>query len=155
MGASRRPLLFSWVSIILGHVNIWVLQFYENILQKLLVVYCCPVTKSREFAPVKPSGCIIMSFGYGVGDCLAVATLAWQVYKSCRDAPESFSNIQVEVLSLHAVLKEVEETLPDQQLTASRQHSLSTISQGCECVLKELQALIDKYESLSSKSKRT
>lgn len=96
-----------------------------------------------------------MSFGYGVGDCLAVATLAWQVYKSCRDAPESFSNIQIEVLSLHAVLKEVEESLPDQQLTTSRQHSLATISQGCEAVLRDLKALIDRYESLGSKSKRT
>jgi hypothetical protein len=96
-----------------------------------------------------------MSFGYGVGDCLAVAQLAWKVYKSCRDAPESFGNIQVEVLSLHAVLKEVEEALPGQQLTASRQQSLSTISQGCEGVLKDLGILIQKYESLGSKSKRT
>jgi len=42
--------------------------------------------------------------------------LAWTVYKSCRDAPESFNNISVEVLSLHALLKEVEETISDHPL---------------------------------------
>jgi hypothetical protein len=96
-----------------------------------------------------------MSFGFGVGDFLAVGKLAWSVYKSCRDASESFGNISVEVLSLHAVLKEVEETLSDHQLTESKQASLATISNGCQGVLLDLQTLVDKYESLGSQSKRT
>jgi hypothetical protein len=52
-----------------------------------------------------------MSFGIDVGDFLTVGKIAWNVYKSCRDAPEGFGNISVEVISLHAVLKEVEEAL--------------------------------------------
>ncbi|KAF8857008.1 hypothetical protein BDZ45DRAFT_727083 [Acephala macrosclerotiorum] len=96
-----------------------------------------------------------MSLGYSVGDFIAVCQLAWSVYKSCKEAPESFANISVEVLSLHAVLKEVEELLADQPLSASKQNSLATITSGCQDVLRDLQALTKKYESLGSKSKRT
>jgi hypothetical protein len=96
-----------------------------------------------------------MSFGYSAGDFLAVGQLAWAVYKSCRDASESFNNISIEVLSLHAVLKEVEEILSEQSLSASKKASLATITNGCRKVLQDLQALVWKYESLGSKSKRT
>lgn len=96
-----------------------------------------------------------MSFGYSVGDFIAVGHLAWSVYKSCKEAPESFGNISVEVLSLHAVLKEVEELLEDQPLSASKKNSLATITSGCQDVLKDLQRLTKKYESLGTKSKRT
>lgn len=96
-----------------------------------------------------------MSFGYGVGDCIAVGQLSWNVYKSCRDAPESFGNISMEVLSLHAVLKTVEESLASRVMSESRLADLATISAGCQSVLQDLQALVDKYESLGSKSKRT
>ncbi len=52
-----------------------------------------------------------MSFGYSVGDCIVVGTLAWKVYKATKGAPDAFQKIHVEVLSLHAVLKEAEETV--------------------------------------------
>jgi hypothetical protein len=96
-----------------------------------------------------------MSFGYSVGDFVAVTQLAWTVYKSCRDAPESFNNISTELLSLHAVLKEVEEIISEQPLSETRRHHLATISHGCKCVLEDLRALVKKYESLGSQSKRT
>jgi hypothetical protein len=96
-----------------------------------------------------------MSFGFSVSDFITVGQLAWDVYKSCRDAPDSFSNISLEVLSLHAVLKSVEENLVDQALSESRRANLETISSGCQKALHDLQALVDKYESLGTKSKRT
>ena len=52
--------------------------------------------------------------GYGVGDIIAIANLgvqAWKVYKKCKAALEIFRNISTEVLSMHDVLKEVEEAL--------------------------------------------
>ncbi len=52
-----------------------------------------------------------MAIGVGVGDFIAVGTLAWNVYKSCKDAPGTFQNISYDVLSLHAFLKEAEETI--------------------------------------------
>ena len=96
-----------------------------------------------------------MSFGYGVGDVIAVGQLAWTVYKGCRDAPGSFNNISQEVLSLHAVLKEVEECLSSQPLSTDRQSHLKDVTGGCGSVLKDLQALVDKYRTLDTKSKRT
>jgi hypothetical protein len=96
-----------------------------------------------------------MSFGFSVGDFVAVGQFAWQVYKSCKDAPKSFKNVSQEVLSLHAVLKEAEETLSGYPLSQSKEASLATITSGCQDVLKDLQTLVLRYESLGSKTKRT
>ena len=96
-----------------------------------------------------------MSFGYGVGDVVAVGLIAWNVYKACRDAPGSFKNISQEVLSLHAVLKEVEECLTGQSLSTSRQSRLKVVTDGCGSILQELQALVDKYRTLDTRSRRT
>lgn len=98
---------------------------------------------------------MVVPYGFGVGDFVAVGTLAWDVYKSCRAAPGSFSNISIEVLSLHAVLKEADETIFRSPLSPESQARLKTIGDGCQCVLGDLQALVDKYESLGTQSKRT
>ena len=98
---------------------------------------------------------MVIPYGFGVGDFVAVGTLAWNVYKSCRAAPGSFSNISTEVLSLHAVLKEADETIFRSPLSPESQARLKTIGDGCQCVLGDLQALVDKYESLGTQSKRT
>ena len=96
-----------------------------------------------------------MSFGYAVGDFIAVGTLAWNVYKSCKEAPESFGNISFEVLSLHAVLKEAEETVFAQHLSPTQQERLKAVGDGCQHVLKDLDDLCQKYQSLGTQSKRT
>ncbi|KAI9776082.1 MAG: hypothetical protein M1839_000595 [Geoglossum umbratile] len=96
-----------------------------------------------------------MSFGYSVGDIVLLGQLAWRAYRSCKDTPESFKNISHEVLSLHALLKEIEENLSAQTLSSTRQARLKTIGDGCRNVLEELQSLVDKYESLGTQSKRT
>lgn len=96
-----------------------------------------------------------MSFGFSVGDFLAVGTLAWDVYKSCRAAPDSFTNISNEVLSLHAVLKEADETIFKSPQSPERQARLKTIGDGCQYVLGDLQTLVDRYEGFGTQSKRT
>lgn len=96
-----------------------------------------------------------MSFGFSIGDFIALGQLAWKVYRSCKDAPECFKNISQEVLSLHAVLREVEENISAQTLPVTRQSNLKTIGDGCRNVLEDLQSLVDKYESLGTQSKRT
>jgi hypothetical protein len=69
-----------------------------------------------------------MSFGYGVGNFLSVADIAWRVYKSCKGAPECFGEISLEVLSLHAVLKEAEETVLAQPLSPIRRERRQAIA---------------------------
>ncbi|KAI9774257.1 MAG: hypothetical protein M1840_004151 [Geoglossum simile] len=96
-----------------------------------------------------------MSFGYSVGDIVLLGQLAWKAYRSCKDAPGSFKNISHEVLSLHALLKEIEENLSVETLSSARQARLEIIGDGCHSVLEELQSLVDKYESLGTQSKRT
>lgn len=92
---------------------------------------------------------------FGAGDIVAVGTLAWNVYKSCKDAPDSFKDISNEVLSLHAVLKEADETIFKSPLPPQSQARLKTIYEGCQSVLSDLQALVDKYENLGTQSKWT
>jgi hypothetical protein len=96
-----------------------------------------------------------MSFGYSVGDFVAIGTLAWKVYKSCRQAPESFGEIAFEVASLQAVLKEAEETVFVQPLPAVKQQRLKAVGDGCFRVLQDLAKLVTKYESLGTPAKRT
>ena len=96
-----------------------------------------------------------MSFGYSVGDFIALGTLAWRVYKSCKEAPESFQDISSEVLSLYVVLKEAEETVFAQQLSPAKQERLNVVGDGCYLVLTDIDNLCKKYRSLGTQSKRT
>jgi hypothetical protein len=89
-----------------------------------------------------------MSLGYGIGDFLALGTLSWKVYKSCKEAPENFGNISSEVLSLHAVLKEAEETLFAKPIPLEKQERLKAVGDGCYRVLQDLDNLVKKYHTV-------
>jgi hypothetical protein len=96
-----------------------------------------------------------MSFGYSVGDFIAIGTLSWEVYKSCKEAPGSFKDISSKVLSLHVVLKEAEETVFAHPLSTTKQERLKAVRDGCYQVLTDLDALLKKYQSLGTQNKRT
>ncbi len=96
-----------------------------------------------------------MSFGYSVGDFLAVGQLCWKVYRKCKDSPGSYTELSSEVDALHNVIKETEELLSEQDLTAEQKVKVVTSRQGCEEVLKDLDGLLVKYESLGTSSRRT
>lgn len=96
-----------------------------------------------------------MSFIYGVGDVVALGQFAWKIYKTCKDAPEGFKNVSQEVLSLHAVLKEVEEMHSSMSMSEAQQSRLRIVGDGCRGVLGDLQGILDRYNSLGTKTKRT
>jgi hypothetical protein len=96
-----------------------------------------------------------MSFGYGVSDILAIVNIAWDVYKSCKDAPKSFGNIESEVLSFHAVLKEAEEMVSASPPSGEQQERLKAVMDGCHRVIKDLQTLVNEYERLATSGRRT
>ena len=96
-----------------------------------------------------------MSFGYSVGDVLVVGQLCWKVYKRCKDSPGNYAELTGEVGALHNVVKETEELLSTQALTSKQQNKLLTCRQGCESVLKDLDGLLVKYESLGTNTRRT
>ena len=96
-----------------------------------------------------------MSFGYGVGDFLAVGQLCWKIYKKCKDSTGNYAQLSSEVGALHNVLKETEELLSQQGLTTEQRARLAICRQGCEDVLKDLDLLLVKYQSIGTKSQRT
>ena len=90
-----------------------------------------------------------MTLDYSVGDFISVGALAWNVYKSCKEAPESYvGNIALEVLSLHAALKEAAETVFAHPLSLTKQEHLKALGEGCYRVLKDLDDRCKKYQSL-------
>jgi hypothetical protein len=91
-----------------------------------------------------------VSPGYGVRDVIDIGSLAWNIYKSCK-APERFAEISLEVQSLHAVLKEMEEVISAQSLPPEKQEELKAAGDGCRCILEKLQQLVKEYESLGTR----
>ena len=96
-----------------------------------------------------------MSFGFAVGDFIAVGNLCWSVYKKCKDSPGNYRELSSEVGALHNVIKEAEELLSQQTLTFEQETKLHRSKAGCEEVLTELDELLVKYENLGAKSQRT
>lgn len=125
-----------------------------------------------------------MSFGFSVGDFLAVGRLCWSVYKRCKESPGNYAElaryerrlvslhsvpcsknqmlyimltteIESEIGNLHNVIKETEELLAQQSLTSIQQQRLAACHRGCRAVLTDFDALLAKYESLGTQSRRT
>ena len=118
-----------------------------------------------------------MSFGYGVGDFLAVSKLVWDVYSAYTDAPEQFRNFSQEILALHVVVSKVEDQLGISgsygaasgsgsqipaiasgswsqlptivTLSMKDKNDLKILYDGLKGIMEELDALLKKYKSLS------
>ena len=89
-----------------------------------------------------------MSFGFGVGDFLAVSRLALDVYTAYKDAPQDFRNISDEIKSLHIITDSHKDELQDKTLSADDERRSREILQGCLNVLGDLDELRDKYMGL-------
>jgi hypothetical protein len=97
-----------------------------------------------------------MSFGVSSTDGVCISTLAWNIYKSCKESSDEFKGVSTEVSSLHAILKETEELLhKDYNLTDARRSRLTTLLETSGDVLKDLNGQLSKYESLGTHSQRT
>ena len=95
-----------------------------------------------------------MSFGFGVGDILAISGLAVQVYSAYKDAPEDYKHISEEVRSLQAIVDEAVKYYEDTVLSGSKRQEGQEALQGCQSVLEDLNSLIEKYRSLASTNKK-
>ena len=93
-----------------------------------------------------------MSFGYGVGDIMAISGLAIKVYTAYKDAPDDYRHIADEVRSLHIVINKAAQHFDSSTLSNNSQQEGKEVLQGCQNVLQELDALIVKYNSLASAS---
>jgi hypothetical protein len=98
--------------------------------------------------------------GFGVRDFENAGRVAWEVYKACKDAPEKFDSISLDVLSLYASLKESgelfeEELAREQALPISRQRDLQTVLEECTKTLEDLKSIVNMYDDFNSDSKRS
>ncbi|KAJ4482360.1 hypothetical protein J3R30DRAFT_3699798 [Lentinula aciculospora] len=97
-----------------------------------------------------------MSFGIGIGDVFLVSKIAWTIYKSCKDSGDDFKRLSSEVASLHVVLKETEDYANEfAVLDTSRVYRLNILTDGCTTTLKDLEKLLNSYESLGTQAQRT
>ena len=55
---------------------------------------------------------LTMSIGFSFSDLVVCGQLAQNVWRGCREAPEDFRAVTLEVASLHLVLKEARENSP-------------------------------------------
>ena len=91
-----------------------------------------------------------MSFGYSVGDMMAISGLAVKVYTAYKDAPDDYRNISDEVVSLHIIINKAARHFESTTLSHDEQQEGLKVLKGCENVLKELDSLIAKYDGLDS-----
>ncbi|KAJ9644661.1 hypothetical protein H2199_003624 [Coniosporium tulheliwenetii] len=72
-----------------------------------------------------------------------------------RDCPGEYKNLASECRTLKNTLEDLADVLKKQRLDPKKEEELLERGQGCREVLTDLEALVDKYNSLSSKSKKT
>lgn len=96
-----------------------------------------------------------MSFGVSFGDVVLVSSLAWTLYKACKESNDEFKQIALELQSLHAVLRETEDYMQEHDnLDISRLNRLQMLCDGCRPILEELERLVNKYDSLGTQAQR-
>lgn len=100
-----------------------------------------------------------MSFGFGVGDFLAVGNLAWRVYRSCKDLTEEFQEACREALTIHTVIRELQDEATDPQSPlnsrgALRKQELVQLIKNLERTLRELDEIVTKYQGLARRERR-
>lgn len=106
-----------------------------------------------------------MSFGFGVGDFLAVTELAWNLYRYCyvvaRGAPQEFQLLLQEITSLSQSIQLLQEEAKDPNSTLVRAGDARIIMVKemmgrVEVTLRELEKHAKKYEKLgdSTRAKR-
>ena len=96
-----------------------------------------------------------MSFGYGVGDIMAVSRLALKVYTAYKDAPDDYRNIADEVKSLHIIINKAARHFESTALSNTIQQEGKEVLEGCQNVFKDLDALIEKYNALAPANANT
>ena len=102
-----------------------------------------------------------MSFGFSIGDIIAVGELAWKLYRDCyqiaRGAPQEFQILERELATLCNSLKILREEIdnPDSILSQAgndRIRMVNTIVDDVDVTLKRLEKVAKKYEVLGSNS---
>lgn len=111
-----------------------------------------------------------MSFGFSVGDFVAVLQLANDVQKQFVDAPSQFRAISEEwafciitdafaylfsnrVKSLSIVLQDIDDILPTRDFTSHQKTELGNVVKNCRSILQELDNILIEFKELDPVAK--
>src|SRR5690606_31553827 len=78
---------------------------------------------------------LVMSFGFGLGDLIAISKLAWVVFRACKESSDHFAHISAEVSSLHIVLLEIQEEYERRFSLLKATSSISAVDSGSPTAL--------------------
>jgi hypothetical protein len=83
-----------------------------------------------------------MSFGFGVGDFMVLANLAWNVYASLKDSSREFKYIACQVYALRELLNGIVYNLQEKQREQQPEPQLLNLATQCHDVLKSIKPLL-------------
>ncbi|GLB16234.1 hypothetical protein AtubIFM61612_006078 [Aspergillus tubingensis] len=89
-----------------------------------------------------------MSFGFGVGDFLAIIQLANKIRKDFVEAPAQLRDLSDEVRNLSIVVQDLEVELSGKELDRAQEAELCNIVQSCRSLLNDIQKLVGQYSEL-------
>ena len=90
----------------------------------------------------------------GISLAVALPTLAWTVYQTCRDSSADFQGITADIASMQAVIQETEE-LDTRHFKPEQWARLETLKKTCYGALVETQKHVEGYDSLATQRQRT
>ncbi|KAI9155084.1 Ankyrin-1 [Paramyrothecium foliicola] len=92
-----------------------------------------------------------MSFGFSVGDVLAVVALANKIRKDFSGAPEQFKHIAQDVRSLAIVIQDANVNVD--QMSEDQVANFQEILSSCQALLQKLEKTVDKWTVLDEPKK--
>ena len=99
-----------------------------------------------------------MSFGFSASDAVLFGQLAWKTFQNSRKACGEHDELTREASSLHVVIDRLEKEVSKPESPINRpgdrcKEELQAIVRGCETVLKLLNRVLEKYNTLSEKER--
>jgi len=100
-----------------------------------------------------------MSFGFAVGDSIAVGELSWRIYRSCKGLTEEFHEISREALTVHTVVKELQDEADNMNSVLNRRgtprkQELLLLIRNLKSALLEVDIIVQKYQGLARRERR-
>ncbi|KAI9892057.1 MAG: hypothetical protein M1814_001762 [Vezdaea aestivalis] len=93
-----------------------------------------------------------MSLGLSASDFITVPRFAWKVYIALKTSSSNYRDLCNEVLTVHVVLKEIEENI--ENIDSDKSKRLAQLALHCKNVLEDIEEILIKYDSLGTQAQR-
>ena len=124
-------------------------QKWADLLQRLgskKLGFFCPNNQVSLAKPPK------MSFGFSIGDIIAVGTRCMNVYNRCKGSRGDFKEFSIKALNMHWILSVVEDGWRAQNLSEGHRMKLEGLGLPVAELLRELERRLQEYGSLGRKT---